>query len=433
MNNPNLKAVLVDFPDLDVSTLPWPADSDTWEVKDLQLFIGSGGFVKPKKKKAAAKAAAPNAAAPVTNGYANPAVPQAASTNAPSNEILPAEFPKEWESTERNGNLQNASDTAETVKRKSPGVAEETPSSFETPGFSLERHCLTMPVRVHCEDTAPHGHVRVESLTAFAERQRSLALKQIMNVSLADLKEKKLAILATEYVVEIVGKGFRVLDTLRVDTTPEFPSPPLFPWETSMYDEEGVLYMHGRFSLNLCSISDTGAYAGVNREEYEDFVKDLKKFSNPKKQTFSPTNLRFFSAYKPSNMPFTPTSYSVSTYVVRGSDCDMYNVLFQARVPSMMESCHDRRDPMAFYVNIRSSVRPGDKLDVHVFSQEDRKLFICLRDKEAVVACFGHFGITQPICQEGIKCGSIRLPMLLKFCQKGEKPKPCEDFDLSAI
>eukprot|EP00746_Dinoflagellata_sp_MGD_P002100 gnl/MRDRNA2_/MRDRNA2_104039_c0_seq1.p1 gnl/MRDRNA2_/MRDRNA2_104039_c0~~gnl/MRDRNA2_/MRDRNA2_104039_c0_seq1.p1 ORF type:complete len:413 (-),score=83.15 gnl/MRDRNA2_/MRDRNA2_104039_c0_seq1:72-1310(-) len=412
MNNPRLKTVLVDFPDFDASTLPWPADADTWEVKDLQLFIGSGGFVKPKKKKVVAKAATP-----VPNGYPKPVAPEPDQVSP--KESVPSEF--------------KAPEVTSEPPTKGASDVEERPSSFETPGFSLDRHCLTMPVRVHCEDTAPHGHVRVESLVAFAERQRSLALKQIMNVSLADLKEQKLAILATEYVVEIVGKGTRVLDTLRVDTTPEFPSAPLFPWETYMYDEEGTLYTQGRFSLNLCSISDSGAYAGIDKEGYEAFTKDLKKWCNPKKKTFSPTNLRFFSAYKPVNAPFTPTSCSVHKYVVRGSDCDMYNVLFQARVPSMMETCHDRYDPMAFYVNIRSSVRPGDTLDVHIFTQDDRKLFICLREKEAVVACFGHFGIKQPICQEGIKCASIRLPLLLKFIQKGEKPKPCEDFDLSAI
>ncbi|CAK9023907.1 unnamed protein product [Durusdinium trenchii] len=50
-------------------------------------------------------------------------------------------------------------------------------------------------------------------------------------ISLADLKEKKLAILATEFVVEVVGAGIRVLDTLRVETVPEFPAAPLFPWD----------------------------------------------------------------------------------------------------------------------------------------------------------------------------------------------------------
>lgn len=67
-----------------------------------------------------------------------------------------------------------------------------------------------------------------------------------------------MAILATEFVVEIVGQGMpftnldilhlpdiltvsafgpcripgiRVLDTLRIDTTPEFPAAPLFPWD----------------------------------------------------------------------------------------------------------------------------------------------------------------------------------------------------------
>ena len=60
-------------------SLPWPAGAETWTTKELELFIGSGGFLKPKKK-APAPAPAPAApAAPVapsvstSSGYAAPA------------------------------------------------------------------------------------------------------------------------------------------------------------------------------------------------------------------------------------------------------------------------------------------------------------------------------------------------------------------------
>lgn len=262
MDNPHLKEVLANFPDVVPESLPWPAGAETWTTKELELFIGSGGFLKPKKKAPAAKPAPAASAAP-----AAPAAPAAAAA-------VPA------------------------VSSGYSAPAQDNTSSFETPSMNQERHRLTMPVRVHCEETAPNGHVRIESLVAYTERIRSLALKQVMGISLADLKEKNLAILATEFVVEIVGKGIRVLDTLRIDTTPEFPAAPLFPWDTEMFREDGSLYMRGLFGLNLCQISSTGAYSGVDETTYKTFTKDLKGFSHPVKKRFSATSLRFFMAYE---------------------------------------------------------------------------------------------------------------------------------------
>ncbi|CAE8610741.1 unnamed protein product, partial [Polarella glacialis] len=125
--------------------------------------------------------------------------------------------------------------------------------------------------------------------------------------------------------VEIVGSGIRVLDTLRIDTTPEFPAAPLFPWETNMFSEDGTLYMKGRFGLNLCKIDANGAYSGVDDTAYRQFTKDMHKWTNPSRSVFSPTSLRFFNAYDKAESPFKPTSRGEVKYVVRAADCDMYN------------------------------------------------------------------------------------------------------------
>lgn len=399
MDNPHLKSVLAEFPDVDAAALPWPAGAEEWEPKDLQLFIGSGGFLKPKKKKAPEAKAASAASVP-----APAPAPAPAAAPSPAAQDPPGYPSRDLEST----------------------------CSFEVPAWSQERKTLSMPVRVHCEDTAPNGHVRIESLNAFAERIRSLALMQIMGVSLADLKEQNLAILATEYVIEIVGKGIRVLDTLRIDTTPEFPAAPLFPWDTQMFADDGSLYMRGLFGLNLCQISATGAYSGADAKAYDAFAKDLRKFTDPSRSKFSKTSLRFYSAYPKAGAPFTPEKYLKASYVVRSTDCDMYNVLFQGRVPSMMESCYPQRDARAFYVNIRMSVHPGDELAVHVFVEKAKAMFVCLRGKEPVLTAVGHYE-ASPVCQEEIKCASLRLPIILKFCSEGTKPAPCEDFDFSKV
>jgi acyl-CoA thioesterase FadM len=299
--------------------------------------------------------------------------------------------------------------------------------------FRSDKQAFVMPVRVHCEDTAPHGVVQIHSLVAFAERIRSLCLKQQMHVSLDDLRKQKLAILATEYVVEIVGKDVGVMHTLRLESSVEFPGAPLFPWDMKIYAEDNSLYATGMFGLNLCSISDSGAYAGVTEDQYRSWTSGLKKYvtAQPK---FSANSLRFFHAFPKLGTPFRPCKRHEGTYIVRSTDCDMYNVLFQARVPAMMESCHpDRRDAISFYVNIRMSVRPGDELVIHVLSTADAALFICMKDKTAVLTAFGHYGTRRPIGQEEIKCGSFRLPILQKYFNTGDKPAPNEDVDLSDI
>merc|ERR1740121_3496460 len=104
----------------------------------------------------------------------------------------------------------------------------------------------------------------------------------------------------------------------------------------------------------------------------------MRKWS-AREKVFSSLSLRFHNTYKPEGKPFRPSGYKKATYVVRGADCDMYNVLYHSRVTSFLESCHPRYDAMAFYVNIRMSVRPGDELRVHVFETSGTALFICLR------------------------------------------------------
>eukprot|EP00446_Apocalathium_sp_SHHI-4_P007867 CAMPEP_0177155618 /NCGR_PEP_ID=MMETSP0367-20130122/2273_1 /TAXON_ID=447022 ORGANISM="Scrippsiella hangoei-like, Strain SHHI-4" /NCGR_SAMPLE_ID=MMETSP0367 /ASSEMBLY_ACC=CAM_ASM_000362 /LENGTH=300 /DNA_ID=CAMNT_0018600985 /DNA_START=32 /DNA_END=934 /DNA_ORIENTATION=+ len=300
----------------------------------------------------------------------------------------------------------------------------------------MERHVITMPVRVHCEDTSPIGHVRLESLVAYAERIRSLSLKQFLGLSLDDLKKMNLAILASEYVVEIVGKGCGVMETLRIDTTPEFPGAPLFPWATEAYSENGDLYMKGLFGLSLCSIAADGSYRGTGKVEYDRFVSHMRHWSNPKKLHFSETSLRFFNAYKESGKPFVPTGRRETKYVVRAADCDLYSVLFQARVTSMTESCHDRRDAYAMYVNIMTSVRPSDELTVYVLYNEDSALFVFAVKDAVRIMAFGHYGTERrPISREEIKCCSMpgHYQKLLKFGKGSEKPPPCKDFDLSQL
>eukprot|EP00421_Protoceratium_reticulatum_P034656 CAMPEP_0168469446 /NCGR_PEP_ID=MMETSP0228-20121227/58220_1 /TAXON_ID=133427 /ORGANISM="Protoceratium reticulatum, Strain CCCM 535 (=CCMP 1889)" /LENGTH=57 /DNA_ID=CAMNT_0008485223 /DNA_START=83 /DNA_END=252 /DNA_ORIENTATION=- len=51
MDNPLLKKALANFPDVDPASLPWPDGAEAWALKELELFIGSGGFLKPRRKR----------------------------------------------------------------------------------------------------------------------------------------------------------------------------------------------------------------------------------------------------------------------------------------------------------------------------------------------------------------------------------------------
>jgi len=208
----------------------------------------------------------------------------------------------------------------------------------------------------------------------------------------------------------------------------------LFPWTTEMLSSNGDLYMRGLFGLSLCSMSETG-YAATTKEEYEKFTKHMHQWSNPDKKKFSEMSLRFFNAYPESGKAFTPTGLHKAEYVVRAADCDMYSVLFQARVCSMMESCYKRHDAMAMYVNIMTSIRPGDVLTVHVLDGAEAALFLCTIGDTVKLTAFGHYKTSWPICREEIKCASMpgHVKKLLAFCKGGEKPSPCKDFDLSQL
>eukprot|EP00971_Amphidinium_carterae_P251865 5000677-Amphidinium_carterae.1 len=159
----------------------------------------------------------------------------------------------------------------------------------------------------------------------------------------------------------------------------------MFPWSIEYLHSDGSLYAQGCWGLNLCRVSAAGAYSAIDDAGYKEFIKGMAESWPNQKPKFTASSLRFYNVYAPAGKPFRPVSKEVVSYTVRGADCDLYSVLYQGRVPSMMESCKPRYDATGAYVSIRTSVRPGDALSVHVFSEEARALFICLRGREAVL------------------------------------------------
>lgn len=313
---------------------------------------------------------------------------------------------------------------------------EDIPYGFEDPGYDASLHVVNLPVKVHCEDTSPSGHVRMESLVAFAERIRSLTMSKLTGASLEHLKEINYVLLVNEYVIEIVGDGCPVMETMRVETSPEFPGAPLFPWTTEFHREStGELYAKGVFGLNLCTIGEEMNYRGAEKKEYDAFFKEWRPWMKPNNRRFPDNTLRFFGVFPESGKPFIPTGRKTVQYKVRGADCDLYSVLFLARVCSFLESAHPRYDVTAVYVNIATSVRSGDELDIHVLHSANSAFFLCAIGHTVKVTAFFHYAEKRPMCREELKCASmpISVKRLLNFCRGGEKPVPCKDFDLSSI
>lgn len=49
--NPLIVKVLERFPDVAGESLPWPQDTASWTERDISVFVGSGGYIRPKQKK----------------------------------------------------------------------------------------------------------------------------------------------------------------------------------------------------------------------------------------------------------------------------------------------------------------------------------------------------------------------------------------------
>ncbi|CAJ1433506.1 unnamed protein product [Effrenium voratum] len=45
-----IREVLQKYPGIDAQSLPWPDDISQWTRRDIDIFVGSGGFIKPKRK-----------------------------------------------------------------------------------------------------------------------------------------------------------------------------------------------------------------------------------------------------------------------------------------------------------------------------------------------------------------------------------------------
>ncbi|CAK9106292.1 unnamed protein product [Durusdinium trenchii] len=51
MSQPKMEELRLKYPGVEVDDLPWPKDISHWSDRDLDIFVGSGGFIKPKRRR----------------------------------------------------------------------------------------------------------------------------------------------------------------------------------------------------------------------------------------------------------------------------------------------------------------------------------------------------------------------------------------------
>lgn len=56
--DPKIAEILERYPGVQGESLSWPEDVAEWSQKEIELFVGSGGFLKPRRARKAAKAPA---------------------------------------------------------------------------------------------------------------------------------------------------------------------------------------------------------------------------------------------------------------------------------------------------------------------------------------------------------------------------------------
>lgn len=383
MDNPLIEKVLSRYPDVDRASLAFPADAEFWDERDLDLFIGSGGFVKPKKKQAPGKAAAgsgsggppalPAAAAPAA-GTSPPVVV------SPSPATLAAAEPRREE-------------RAPVPSPSTGGAAHPVEGGVAPPLRPIELEAITVsgqgdgggggytsvPITTHLEDMGPLG-LRLSALLNKCERCRSLTMLKVSGHDLSVLRQRyNVGILLREFACEVAPvDAVPVMSVLRIHSHVELPVSPFLPFTQKVVREDGpedsAALCSARFGLLLLNLEKM--LPVEDNSLYERVVAEFRRsFSIPR--TGDKSVPKFPKVYPRLRTPFRPSKVAAAQYTIRPSDCDMYRVLFHPRVPEICESVNFsigapfcERMPTAVYANLSQPVRTGDHFDVHLFVEE---------------------------------------------------------------
>eukprot|EP00435_Cladocopium_sp_Y103_P033457 s1142_g8.t1 len=281
LEHPSIQRALCRYPDVDASRLHFPSDALEWSEKELDLFVGSGGFLKPKRRK------------PPTS----PRVPRVPQTEAAGSSGYDVPLSK----------------TAVTT----PGYAA-VPEQALT---AWHDNSFWAPYATYMEDVGEKG-LRLHAALNKCERFRNVGLKKGAGMTLNSLKEKfKAGILLREFALEMTAQPpSEILSLLWVSLRLELPCAPFMPmYQLLVPDGSNEPVCKGIFGMLML---DTETMSVLEDQKvYEKVATPLREVFRIRKPTGNEGVPKFPRIYPPRGTPFTPTQLYCTTYTIMPSDC----------------------------------------------------------------------------------------------------------------
>lgn len=331
-----ISKVLERYPDVAPGSLHFPPESVEWTEKDIDLFVGSGGFLKPKRKPAVAAVAAPvptRSAAPVS----------------------------------ADGLGTSVSSTAPVAA----GAASAPRAEVDL--MECGTSCWRVPLISFMEDVGPRGLKMVAALNK-CERSRSAALMRSAKFDLEVLKTQYGAgILLREFALEMVSDPpAGIMSVLWCETKVELPCAPFMPMVQHLVPESGELPVcSGRFNLLMLEVKTMEVLS--NNSIYEEVARPLRQSLGIPKPTGKEGVPKFPRCYPSRGRPFRPSKLLKTECVIMPSDCDMYRVIFHPQVANVCERINfalgvefQEERAVAIYANLAKPASVGDRFEVSV-------------------------------------------------------------------
>lgn len=398
--NPLLPKVLADYPGVDISNLNWPPDAVSWDEKDLDLFIGSGGFIKPKKKKVAAAkpiVEVPSAEGTQSNGHGG--YPQQVSLSMVKQDVSPSPVPPIERQASKTSTTCSTPDSCRPTPKEDP--LEEDGGNMPLAALPVEKsqpvewfnttvvpgidgHTV-VPITTHLEDLGPEGMRLTAMLNKFARCRSVLLNNKESDLDLAAFMEKHNAgVLLREFAceVETANPAYMMspMSVLDVHTSVELPIRPFFPFRQKLcgksQDGKDEIVAEARFGHLLLDMAKMAPLD--NAPLYRQVASEVRKLFSLPPPDGDGIVPKFPTLYPKRGRSFRPFKRLQSEYTVCSSDCDMYRVIFHPRVCEICEviNFNVRADfckmtPTAVYANLAKPVHVGDRLDVHLFVEDE--------------------------------------------------------------
>ncbi|CAE8594349.1 unnamed protein product [Polarella glacialis] len=464
--NPLVAKVLGRYPD--VNGLEFPPDTVDWTEMEIDLFIGSGGFLKPKRKKAVPVVAATPSLSPSTAGYSSSA-PVLAPVTPPASALQTAAASTAKVLAVPNGVSSATPAASAAATAAEPAVAASTSAvpPWQSPVVAdivrVQRKFLqaevelmqtegkqwVVPLTTFMEDVGPRGLRMVAALNK-CERSRSAALMKGANFDLRVLKETYgTGILLREFALEVASlEHSDIMSVLWCETCIELPCSPFIPMTQALVPASGgTAVCTGRFNLVLVDMQTMSVVNDTN--VYERVAVPLRQSLGIPKPSGKEGVPKFPRIYPSRGRPFAPQQLMKTNVTLLPSDCDMYRVIFHPEVASICErvnfSCGlgFREEPgVAIYANLSKPASAGTCFEVFVFIEhadgQARALYLFANKggSGAAAVTMAVFGVYGPppgrLASEDVSaCAATKFALLHGFAALGKAGGTDKDIDLS--